>query len=345
MPVPTASRQKTAAPVIDRHARRLSYLRVSVTDVCNLSCHYCNPVVGCAEKHPHKLSWDDLDFLVDVAVNDLGVEAIRVTGGEPTVRPGLVEWIAGIRRHPGLRDVAMTTNGMTLSRMAESLASAGLNRVNVSLDSFDETRFRMITRGGSLPRCLEGIEQARRLFSRVKLNAVLLREVNDGELGRFIEFSHEHGVEVRFIELMPIFGQKEFFHRHFIGVPEVMEQLRNLGYDLLPEGNGAAVGNMTGYGPATTYSVRGSKARIGFISQMSNTKCASCNKLRMTSDGALKPCLLSPEEVDLATPIHARDREAVGHAMRQQFLDRAERYDLAEALSDPFRRGMQATGG
>lgn len=338
--------QETHPPVVvDRHSRRLRYLRVSVTDVCNLSCQYCNPVQGCAEKHPHKLSWDDLDFLVDVAVNDLGVEAIRVTGGEPTVRPGLVEWIRRIRRHAALRDVAMTTNGILLGRLAPALKAAGLDRVNVSLDTFDPTRFAEITRGGSFERCMEGIVAAKAHFRRVKLNCVLLRDVNDHEIPAFIDFSARHGIEVRFIELMPIFGEKDFFHRHFISVGEIMQRLAALGVHLIAEDAEIAAGNATGYGPATTYAVQGSTARVGFISQMSSTKCLSCNKLRLTSDGALKPCLLSPNEIDLAPAIHRRDRAAIADAMRQQFLERAERYDLVEALNDPFRRGMQATGG
>ena len=334
------------SPVVDRYGRRLRYLRVSVTDVCNLSCQYCNPVKGCASTHPHKLSWEDLDFLVDVAVNELGVEAIRVTGGEPTVRPGLVDWIAGIRRHSGLRDVAMTTNGMRLAAMAEDLHRAGLTRVNVSLDSFDAEVFKSVTRGGSLDRVLEGIAAAKQLFGRVKLNAVLLRDVNvPNELEAFVRFSDEQRIEVRFIELMPIFEQKDFFHQHFIAVETVMAMFAERGIVLEPEGDGAAVGNRTGYGPATTYRAAGNNARIGFISQMSNTKCLSCNKLRITSDGALKPCLLSPQEEDLAPVIHRRDRATLAAAMARQFLERAERYDMLEALNDPFKRGMQAIGG
>lgn len=336
------SDDETAAPrrVVDRYGRQLRYLRISVTDLCNLSCTYCNPVKGCAATHPHKLSWEGLDFLVDVGVNDLGVEAVRITGGEPTIRPGLVNWVRRIGRH-GLRDIAMTTNGILLGRMARPLRDAGLRRVNVSLDTFESGKYREVTRGGSLERCLEGIEVAHRVFDRVKINAVLLRGFNDHEIPQFVEFSERLGIEVRFIELMPIFGQKDYFHRHFISVDEIMENLAEQGIHLEVEGGG----NRTGYGPATTYSVRGSRARIGFISQMSDTKCLTCNKLRMTSDGALKPCLLSPKEINLAPAIESRDRGAVAEALRYQFLIRAERYDALEALNDPFQRSMQAIGG
>ncbi len=333
------------APVVDDFGRQFRYIRVSVTDLCNLSCTYCNPVKGCASTHTHKLSWDDLDFLVDVSVNDLGAEAVRITGGEPTVRPGLVEWVRGIRRHAGLIDVAMTTNGVLLGRLGPALANAGLNRVNISLDSWDAARFAEVTRGGSLDRVIEGIETAVRLFRRVKINCVAMRGISPAEMQKYIAFSHEHGVEIRFIELMPIFDQKDYFHAHYISVDELHGLIGELGYRLEREGSGPAEGNRTGYGPATTYRVAGTRARLGFISQMSDTKCKHCNKLRLTSDGALKPCLLMPEEVDLTGAIHARDRGAVGRAMRHQFLARAERYDATTALEHSVGRSMQATGG
>lgn len=335
----------TPRAITDRFGRRLRYVRISVTELCNLACTYCNPVKGCAATHQHRLSWDDLDFLVDVCVNDLGVEAIRVTGGEPTIRPGLADWIRRIRRHGGLRDVALTTNGVLLEKMADELRHAGVTRVNVSLDTFDAEKFRAITRGGSLERVLAGIEAARTRFERVKLNAVALRDFNDHELPDFVAFSDRTGVEVRFIELMPIFDQKEYFHRHFLAVEELQRKLAELGYELHAEGDGAAAGNRTGYGPATTYRIAGSRARIGFISQMSNTKCLACNKLRLTGDGSLKPCLLSPEEVDLLPAIQTRDRAPIVAAMRRSFLDRAERYDALVALTQPVARTMQATGG
>lgn len=331
--------------VIDRFGRRFSYVRVSVTDLCNMSCVYCNPAQGCAQTHPHRLGWEDLDFLVSVSVEDLGAEAVRVTGGEPLVRPGIVEWIRGIRRFEGLKNVALTTNGVLLTRMGRALKSAGLDRVNVSLDSFDSERYRELTRGGSLERCLEGIETALDLFRPVKVNCVALRGAAVEELERFIAFSDEKQVEVRFIELMPIFDQKDYFHANFISIEDLQAAIRRLGHDLIPEGDGPATGNRTGYGPATTFRVAGSRARIGFISQMSNTKCLFCNKLRLTSDGALKPCLLMPEEIDLTPAVRRRDREEVTRLMRWQFMTRAERYDAPTAIGEPVGRSMQATGG
>lgn len=342
----TLSETLTARPsVVDKFGRRLSYVRLSVTELCNLSCTYCSPTKGCAATHPYRMGWDDLDFLADVCINDLGVEALRITGGEPTIRPGLTDWIRGIRRHSGLIDVALTTNGVLLAKMAADLAEAGTTRVNVSFDTFDENDFREVTRGGNIARVLEGIIEAKRHFRRVKINAVALRNLNLSQVGRFVEFSHEHDIEVRFIELMPIFNEKEFFHENFISVEDLMKELSRMGYTLEAEGDGASAGNRTGYGPATTYRVRGTNARLGFISQMSNTKCLSCNKLRLTSDGALKPCLLSPNEVDMAGAIKDRDRETITRHMRTAFLERPERYDEIIALTESLGRSMQATGG
>jgi len=345
---PISALQTAPAPaaVVDGYGRRLRYLRVSVTERCNLSCHYCNPVKGCFGHGADTLDWDDLDFLVGTAVEHLGVEAIRITGGEPTLRPGLANWIRGIRRHGGLRDVSMTTNGVLLAQQGEALRSAGLNRVNVSLDTWDPRRFAEVTRGGSLERVLHGLEMARHLFDRVKINCVALRGITIPEIERYIEYSHEKGVEVRFIELMPIFDQKEFYNKHFIPTEKLMQAITSLGHELIAEEDtGPAARNRTGYGPATTWGIKGTNARIGFISQMSNTKCLTCNKLRVTSDGALKPCLLMPEEVDLLTPIRRRDPQPLIRAMRLAFLSRPERYDARTALEAPVGRPMQATAG
>lgn len=330
----------TTPSVVDRFGRRLRYLRLSVTSVCNLSCTYCNPVQGCVSQHVHRLSWDDLAFALAVSVEDLGVEALRITGGEPTVRPGLASWVAEVRGRLALRDVAMTTNGILLSKMAGELSRVGIDRVNVSLDSFDAERFRRLTRGGSLARVLEGIAAAKENFERVKLNCVLLRGENIDELPRFAEFSHTQGIEVRFIELMPIADDKSYFREHFISVEEVKQRFAEQGIHLVPGG-----GNSTGYGPAATWSVEGSRARLGFISQMSDTKCLSCNKLRLTSDGALKPCLLAPEEIEVLPAILSRNRMAVADAFRHQFLIRAERYGYEAAVAGSLGRAMQATGG
>jgi len=285
------------------------------------------------------LNWDDLSFLVEVAVERLGVRALRLTGGEPTLRPGLVGWIASLRARATLYDVAMTTNGMMLADMAESLAAAGLDRVNVSLDSLDPERFALITRGGSFARAMHGIEVARQHFASVRINVVLLNGVNVEEIEDFVDLSDKLGLEVRFIEPMPLGDDKQWWQRHFIAVEEVIARLAAAGHLLTPDDRPG------GHGPAITYRVEGTRARIGFISQMSCTKCATCNKLRVTSDGCLRPCLLSAQEIDLRPAIRERDVATLEREIAGQFLSRRERYDLTEATTQSLGRTMKAIGG
>lgn len=325
-------------PVIDPFGRRLRYLRVSVTDRCNLSCHYCNPA-GPYRSETARLSWDDLDYLISVAVNDLGIEAIRLTGGEPTVRPGLADFIARINRHRGLTDISMTTNGIRLDALAPELARAGLRRVSISIDSLDHFRYAAITRGGSLARCLEGIAAACGYFDTVKLNIVALRDFNmPNEIETFIEFCDKYKVEFRVIELMPIFDQKQYFHSQYISATEIQEELLNRGIQLIQT-------EKTGYGPAESYQIEGTNARIGFISQISETKCDTCNKLRISADGAIKPCLLSPEESSIVDILQSRNRKDLCRYLRKAFVKRPLRYDQNSAMTKSLQRGMQAIGG
>ncbi len=328
-----------ARRVRDRFGRTFGYLRISVTDRCNLRCEYCSPNGTCPSLVPEPLSWDDLYWLAEVAVERLGVEALRITGGEPTVRPGLVEWIERLGALKGLRDIAMTSNGVRLDRMAEPLARAGVRRVNISVDSLRPERFRAITRGGDLGRVLAGIAEAKRQFRQVKLNAVALRDRNTDELAEFAAFSDRENVEVRFIEPMPLGDEKDYWRDVFVSAEELRRRMGQQGLRLVP------LGETTGFGPAETYRVEGTRARIGFISQMSCTKCAGCNKLRMTSDGTLRPCLLSAEEIPLLDIIGRRDEEALAAVLSGAFLARPKEYRLEEAVKESLGRSMQCIGG
>jgi cyclic pyranopterin phosphate synthase len=325
--------------VVDVHGRTLRYLRVSVTDRCNLRCEYCSPNGTCPTLAPEPLSWDDLRWMVKVAVDRLGVEALRITGGEPTVRPGLVEWVRSLQAVDGLADVSMTTNAVRLAEMAGPLAQAGLRRVNMSMDSLKPDRFRVITRGGDLHRVLRGIEEAKRHFMHIKINVVALKDRTTGELADFVAFSDRHDIEVRFIEPMPLDDEKVYWRDVFVPVAELKQRLVESGHILEP------VERSTGYGPSTTFRVSGTRARLGFISQMSCTKCATCNKLRMTSDGTLRPCLLSAEEVPLKTVIAARDEQAFVSALSGSFLSRPREYRLEDAVGKSLGRSMQCIGG
>lgn len=325
--------------VRDRFGRVFSYLRLSVTDRCNLRCEYCSPNGLCPSLAPEPLSWDDLFWIAECAVERMGVRALRITGGEPTVRPGLVEWVQRLAALDGLEDIALTTNGVRMETMAPQLARAGVSRVNVSMDSLNPERFRQITRGGSLDRVLAGVFASRRHFRQVKVNAVAMRNRNLDELGDFIRFSHERNIEVRFIEPMPLGDEKDYWREVFVSASELRQLMRDQGHRLAP------LGHRTGHGPADTWRVEGTRARIGFISQMSCTKCETCNKLRMTSDGTLRPCLLSAEEHSLADIIARRDDDALVARMAGAFLARPAEYRLEDAIGKSLGRSMQCIGG
>ncbi len=338
----TSSRAMAPPPlrrVRDQFGRTFSYMRVSVTDRCNLRCEYCSPNGTCPSLAPEPLSWDDLFWLVETPVERMGVRALRITGGEPTVRPGLVEWVNRARGLEGLEDIALTTNGVRMEKMAPLLAAAGVSRVNVSMDSLDRERFRGITRGGDLDRVLAGIAACKDHFRQVKVNVVALKGRNTTELTDFVEFSDRENIEVRFIEPMPLGDEKDYWREVFVSVDDLRGQLEREGARLLP------CDKPTGFGPARTWRVAGTRARIGFISQMSRTKCSTCNKLRLTSDGTLRPCLLSAKETSLAGIIARRDSDALVNVMSGAFRSRPREYDLEEAIRESLGRSMQCIGG
>jgi cyclic pyranopterin phosphate synthase len=336
MPAPAIS----PSPVTDSFGRVLRYLRLSITGRCNLRCTYCVPSAQCPSTSPGELPWDDLLWMVRTAAEELGITSLRLTGGEPTLRPGLAPWIRTLADEvPSLTDIALTTNGILLHSMAASLAGAGLHRVNVSLDSLDPDRFRRITRGGDLQRVLDGIKSARARFRRVKINTVALREGLLDELPGFVALSDREEIEVRFIEAMPIGNSEKRWRESFVSAAEIRQRLLGHGYELLPSPAS------TGAGPATTWAVSGTRARIGFISQVSCTSCASCNRLRITSDGCLRPCLLSSGEIPLRAIIAARNADSFLETLRTAFQRRPADYRLSHDAASPPQGRMQSIGG
>jgi cyclic pyranopterin phosphate synthase len=280
----------------DKRARgRVDYLRLSITDRCNLRCGYCMPAEGVApRRHDEILSYEELATFARVAV-EAGISKVRVTGGEPLVRKGCAAFIAMLAGTLGIADIALTTNGLLLPRYAPELRVAGLRRVNVSLDSLDQQRYARITRGGELAAALAGLDAAFAVgFAPVKLNALLLRGIED-ELDAFVGLTRERELHVRFIEHMPL-DRRVSMVDELVPAPEVLERLR-VGYDLQP-----AEGPY-GHGPASYWRVPGAKGTIGFIAGVSEHFCQTCNRLRLTADGRLKNCLFSGEEVDVRSLI------------------------------------------
>jgi len=290
--------------------RPINYLRISVTDRCNLRCVYCMPPEGITLlPYGDILSYEEI-CLVARAASELGISKVRLTGGEPLVRAhlsGLIGMLAGIE---GIDDLSLTTNGVLLGRYARELKAAGLKRVNVSLDSLHPERFERITRMGKLENSLQGIEAARAAgLHPVKINMVAMRGVNDDEITDFARLTREKGWHVRFIEFMPI-GEvtsqesregglqtpdSRLQTEEFIPISEIMERIESLGI-LEPH-------SLAGNGPARYFRLPKAEGTIGFISPVSEHFCFKCNRLRLTAEGKLRPCLLSDEEIDIREPL------------------------------------------
>ena len=283
----------------DSFQRPINYLRVSVTDRCNLRCVYCMPSDGVSPlPHGDILSYEEIYTVVSAAA-ELGIEKVRLTGGEPLVRLGLSELVHMLTRIAAIDDISMTTNGLLLSRYAAELKEAGLRRINVSLDTLKQDRFEAITcRGDNLNTVLEGIEVARSVgLNPVKVNMVVMAGVNDDELLDFAVKTIDEGWHVRFIELMLPVGVSTTVYQ-LVSADDMKKRLEPLGK---LEPCLASVGN----GPAKYFRFPGSSGTIGFITPVSEHFCFNCNRLRLTSDGKLLPCLLAEDEVSLRQPLRS----------------------------------------
>lgn len=274
----------------DSFDRSIDYLRISVTDFCNFRCSYCMPEEGVvAKKREDILSLEEIYSLARLFV-EMGVTKIRLTGGEPLLRPGLEGLIYSIARLEPIKDLAMTTNAFLLEDRAKKLKEAGLDRVNISLDSLNPLVFSGLTRGELAP-VLRGIDAALEAGLGVKINTVLLKDINDGEMERMADFAMERGIDIRFIELMPLGENGVFSDKHFLSCDAVLEklELRELEKQIKSS-------------PATMYEYKNG-GRVGLIRPLSCSFCSHCNRFRLSSDGKLRPCLHSDEHIDLLTPL------------------------------------------
>lgn len=326
--------------LVDAHKRRITYLRLSLTDRCNLRCLYCMPQEGMTWLPPETLMQDDeIVALLTQVFLPLGITRIRLTGGEPLLRKGLPALVRRIAELPGLEDLALSTNGIFLERMSADLAAGGLRRVNVSLDSLDAGRFKEITRGGDLNRVLAGLYKAVDVgLSPVKVNMVVIPGKNDDEILEFAELTRRLPVHVRYIEMMHV-GDRAFFDaRQFLPVAEIQERLRAR-HALV-----AADEVIPGNGPARILRIPGALGTLGFISPMSRNFCETCNRLRLTADGQIKACLMRPQESDLLGCLRAG---ASAEAMRELVLTslgfKPEHHEWGAGL--PIHRTMSRIGG
>jgi cyclic pyranopterin phosphate synthase len=321
----------------DSFHRPINYLRISVTDRCNLRCVYCMPAEGISlMSHNDILTYEEIYTVARVAAG-LGIDKIRLTGGEPLVRLGLPQLVKMLAQIEGIDDISLTTNGTLLARYAAELKDAGLRRVNVSLDTLKPERFKQITRGDNeISEVLEGIEAARKVgLNPVKLNTVVMAGVNDDELLDFARKTIAEGWHVRFIELMPLVGSDTL---QFVSADEMKRRLEPLG-ELTP--SLPSVGN----GPAKYFRLPNAKGDIGFITPISEHFCFQCNRMRLTADGKLRPCLLSDYEVDLKQPLRSGiSLEGLEELFKKAVANKPERHNLAKG-SVPKDRPFSQVGG
>jgi len=327
-----------AAPLHDRYRRVINYLRLSVTDRCNLRCTYCMPAGGVRLLgHGEILSYEELLRVARIAAR-LGIRKVRITGGEPLVRRGILDFVARLAAEPGVEDLSLTTNGLLLGSMAADLRAAGLRRVNVSLDTLRPEVFGAITRRPGLDKVLAGLEAARRAgLDPVKINVVAMRGVNDGELADFVAFAGRGGYEVRFIEFMPS-GQGAWDEARVLSCAEILEVLRKR-YDLQPLEGGP------GCGPSRMFACP-EGGRVGVISPLSDHFCGTCNRLRLTAEGRLRSCLFAQEELDLRALLRsgAADEELAG-AIRAVVQGKPERHGLLGGGGASGGLAMSRVGG
>jgi len=277
----------------DSYGREINYLRISITDRCNLRCVYCMPVHGLTfVPGPELLTPAEIERVARAAA-DAGFYKIRLTGGEPTLRQDVVEIVERLARIPGIQELAMTTNGLRLPWIAEPLARAGLQRVNIHLDSLDATRLPKVMRFNSLHKVMAGIQAAERAeLVPIKLNVVVTRGYNEEDVVDLARLTLERDWHVRLIELMPLGGPAEIAFHHFVSTRESMDRIEAALGPLLPLHDGDIVGE------ARLYRLAGAQGTLGFISPVSDPYCDSCNRMRLTADGRIRLCLLSEKELD-----------------------------------------------
>lgn len=324
----------------DQFNRAISYMRISVTDKCNLRCVYCMPEQGLPwMKNSDILTYDEYERLVR-AFAPLGLQKVRITGGEPLVRPHTAQLVAKLKAVPGIRDISLSTNAVLLADQARELAAAGLNRVNISLDTLRPDRFREIARRDGLDKVMAGIDAAIAYnFQPIKINVVAMRGFNDDELLDLARLSMEREVHVRFIEVMPVEENLELEKEAHISADEIL-------YRLLELGEFQPVDGPSGNGPARYFQLPGAKGTVGVISPMSHNYCDKCNRVRLTADGHLRLCLFGDNEIDLRTPLRqGATLSDLGDIFKAALKIKPERHYLSLGKTASAMRAFSQVGG
>ncbi|MEU1588606.1 GTP 3',8-cyclase MoaA [Micromonospora sp. NPDC005710] len=331
----------TDGVLVDRYGRVARDLRVSLTDKCNLRCTYCMPAEGLPWlAGPELLTDDEIVRLVRVAVELLGVTEVRFTGGEPLIRPGLVDIVTAVAALDPRPRVSLTTNGIGLDRLAPALRNAGLNRVNVSLDTLDPARFTRLTRRPRLDAVLAGLAGAASAgLSPVKINSVLMRGVNEDEAPALLRFALDHDYQLRIIEQMPLDAQHGWARDTMVTAEEILASLRTV-FDLSPDPaeRGAA--------PAETWLVDGGPARVGVIASVTRPFCGDCDRTRLTADGQVRACLFATEESDLRTALRTGvDDDELARRWRAAMWGKRAGHGIDDPTFLQPTRPMSAIGG
>jgi cyclic pyranopterin phosphate synthase len=324
----------------DAFRRPITYLRISVTDRCNLRCTYCMPEAGLPWiPNSDVLSFDEIEHIVRAAAG-AGVRSLRLTGGEPLVRPNLAELVRRLAAIDGIEDIALSTNGLLLAESVRGLAAAGVRRVNVSLDTLRSDRFEAIARRPGLERVLAGIDAALAAgLAPVKLNCVVMRGVNDDELADFAALAYDRRVYVRFIEMMPVIENLSEQRDMYLSSDDILARLRTLAAFAPVDGPG-------GNGPARYFAQPGARGAVGVISPLSHDYCDRCNRVRLTADGRLRLCLFGDHEIDLRTPVRSGESEAAIAALfRGGMLIKPERHHLKLGEASSRMRAFSEIGG
>ncbi len=327
--------------LIDPLKRKIDYLRVSVTDRCNLACVYCKPRAETKLlEHRDILTYEEILRLVSVAV-PLGISRVRITGGEPLIRRGVVDFLAALGRLNGIEDISLTTNGVLLEKMTGALANAGKPRLNISLDSLNPHKFRRITGHDHWDAVWRGIQLAEEAgFFPIKINMVPVRGVNDEEIAGFARLTLERRLHVRFIEFMPIGANDRWSRDVCVPSDEVRSVIECEHGRLVP------FTSSTSAGPSDNYQIPGARGVIGFISPITHHFCASCRRLRLTADGKIRPCLLSDTEIDVKSPLRGGcDDAEIERLLRIALEIKPAKHYISENGAGCFQRTMSKIGG
>ena len=328
----------SSVQLTDSRGRTINYLRLSVTDRCNMRCFYCMPPEGVTDKgHGAILSYEELLLIAEAAVG-IGIEKIRITGGEPLVRHGIVFFLEKLAGISGLRHLALTTNGLLLEKLAPDLFRSGVQRLNVSLDSLNARTFAYITRGGDLKSVLAGLDAAERAgFPPPKINCVIMAGVNDAELFDFAELTRRRGNSVRFIEYMPAV-KEDGWQRFCISGSEILERLSSR-YVLESIDKGPYAG------PSRDFRISGAAGSIGIITAVSGHFCSECNRIRVTSTGQAKGCLFSNEKTDLLPWLRTPDHGGLTRVLQQIISAKPERHSITREGYEHQNFTMSHVGG